>query len=124
MNLSEAEWTVMNAVWSKAPASVRDVQDRVGAERGWAHTTVKTMLDRLVAKGALREKKRANASIYEPRISREEARTSALRALLTRSFDGSFGSLVHHIVSEERLSKKERERLARQLGDDDAEERP
>jgi BlaI family penicillinase repressor len=123
VKLTEAEWTVMNAVWRKTPASVRDVLDVVGGETGWAHTTVKTMLDRLVAKGVLREKKRANASIYEPRVSREEARTSALRALLARSFDGSFGSLVHHIVREERLSKKERERLARQLEDADTEDR-
>lgn len=118
MKLTEAEWIVMQAVWSGAPASVRDVLERVGPETGWAHTTVKTMLDRLAKKGALREKKRANASIYEPRISREEARTSALRALLARSFEGSFGSLVHHIVREERLTKKERERLARQLEED------
>lgn len=124
MKLTEAEWIVMSAVWSKSPASVRDVQTLIGKETDWAHTTVKTMLDRLVDKGALREKKRANASIYEPRVSREQARTSALRALLARGFDGSFGSLVHHIVSEERLSRKERERLARQLENADGPDKP
>lgn len=117
MRLTDAEWTVMNAVWNQNPASVRDVLAQVGSSTGWAHTTVKTMLDRLVEKGALREKKRANASIYEPKLTRDDARTSALRSLMERSFEGSFGSLVHHLVSSEKLSRKERERLARWLED-------
>ena len=51
--ISDAEWEVMKAVWDAQPVPASDVVDRLAAERGWAPRTVKTMLNRLVAKGAL-----------------------------------------------------------------------
>jgi BlaI family transcriptional regulator, penicillinase repressor len=122
MRLSDAEWTVMRAVWNRAPASARDVLDEVGEETGWAYTTVKTLLARLVEKGALSEGRQANVNIYEPRITRNEARGSALRSLLDRAFDGTFGSLFQHLIKEERLSARDVRTLERMLHeiDDDA----
>jgi BlaI family penicillinase repressor len=113
MRLSDAEWTVMQAVWNRAPASARDVLDEVGEETGWAYTTVKTL--RLVEKGALSEDRQANVNIYEPRITRNEARGSALRSLLDRAFDGTFGSLFQHLINEERLSAGDVQTLERML---------
>jgi BlaI family penicillinase repressor len=115
MRLSDAEWTVMQAVWNRAPASARDVLDEVGEETGWAYTTVKTLLARLVEKGALSEGRQANVNIYEPRITRNEARGSALRSLLDRAFDGTFGSLFQHLIKEERLSARDVKALERML---------
>lgn len=115
MRLSDAEWTVMQAVWNRAPASARDVLDEVGEETGWAYTTVKTLLARLVEKGALSEGRQANVNIYEPRITRNEARGSALRSLLDRAFDGTFGSLFQHLIAEERLSARDVKTLERML---------
>jgi BlaI family transcriptional regulator, penicillinase repressor len=115
MRLSDAEWTVMNAVWQRSPASARDVLERVGAQTGWAYTTVKTMLERLAEKEALRARKQGNTSLYEPLVTREQARRSALRSLLDRAFDGALGSLLQHLVAEERLSRRDREKLARLL---------
>jgi predicted transcriptional regulator len=123
MRLSDAEWTVMQAVWNRAPASARDVLDEVGEETGWAYTTVKTLLARLVEKGALSEGRQANVNIYEPRITRNEARGSALRSLVDRAFDGTFGSLFQHLIKEERLSARDMQALERMLqepGGDDA----
>ena len=115
MRLSDAEWTVMQAVWNRAPASARDVLDEVGDETGWAYTTVKTLLARLVEKGALSEGRQANINIYEPRITRNEARGSALRSLVDRAFDGTFGSLFQHLIKEERLSARDVHTLGRML---------
>jgi len=120
MKLTEAEWTVMQAVWRRSPASARDVLETVGGETRWAYTTVKTLLGRLVEKGALHERRRANQSLYEPRVSRGEARRSALRGLVERAFGGSLSTLVQHMASEERLSRKDRERLARLLAEDES----
>lgn len=117
MKLSDAEWTVINVVWERSPASARDVLEQTEAATGWAYTTVKTLLSRLVDKGALRMRKRANTSFYEPLVSRKDARRSAVRSLLDRAFDGTFGSLLQHLVSDEKLSKKDRERLATMLRD-------
>ncbi|MEE9126017.1 MAG: BlaI/MecI/CopY family transcriptional regulator [Planctomycetota bacterium] len=115
MKLSDTEWTVINVVWERSPASARDVLEQTEAQTGWAYTTVKTILSRLVEKGALRTRKRANTSLYEPLVSRKDARRSAVRSLLDRAFDGTFGGLLQHLVTDEKLSKKDRERLEAML---------
>ncbi len=117
MRLSDTEWTVMRAVWQRTPASARDVLDVVGAETGWAYTTVKTLLVRLVEKGALEGSRRGNVDLYEPRITRTQARAAALRSLLDRAFDGAFGTLFQHLVTEEHLSKTDRAALDRLLAE-------
>ncbi len=117
MKLSDTEWTVMNEVWRRSPVSARDVLEAVEGETEWAYTTVKTILSRLVDKGALHVRKRANTSLFQPRISREKARRSAVKSLLEKAFDGTFGSLVQHMMTEERLSARDRKKLAAMLAE-------
>lgn len=129
MKLSDAEWTVMRAVWeagsgpTAAETSARELLERIelapgaGREPGWAYTTLKTMLARLVEKGALRERKRGNVSLYEPLVTQEQARRSALHSLVDRAFDGAFGPLLQHIVTRERLSTRDRETLQRMIAE-------
>ena len=117
MKLSDTEWTVMNEVWRRSPVSARDVLEAVEGDTEWAYTTVKTILSRLVDKGALHVRKRANTSLFQPRISREKARRSAVKSLLEKAFDGTFGSLVQHMMTEERLSARDRKKLAAMLAE-------
>ncbi|MEM7165185.1 MAG: BlaI/MecI/CopY family transcriptional regulator [Planctomycetota bacterium] len=117
MQLSEAEWKVMNAIWAEAPSSARDVLEHLGDETTWAYTTVKTMLARLAEKGALSVRKRANTSMYEPLISREEARRSAVKGLLERAFGGSFAPLVQFLVSDRDLSPADRKTLEKLIAE-------
>ena len=119
MKLNESEWIAMQAVWDHAPASARAVWEQVHPQTNWAYTTVRTVLARLVEKGALHEKKQGRTSLFEPRVTRETARREAVRSLLDRAFDGTFGSLVHHMVASEKLNKKERAQLARLLAEPD-----
>lgn len=114
MRLSDSEWTVMNALWDRSPAKARVLLERV-AETGWAYSTVKTILARLVDKGAVEMGKQGNTSVYEPLVSRDSARRSAVHSLLDKAFDGTFGSLLQHFVTEERLSRRDREKLAAML---------
>jgi BlaI family transcriptional regulator, penicillinase repressor len=115
MKLSDAEWIVMSALWRRAPASARDVLENVSKEQQWAYTTVKTLLDRLVEKQAVAAAKRLNTIYYEPRITRRQARKTALQSLLDKAFDGAFGSLLQHMVVEEKLSHRDRDSLARMI---------
>ena len=123
MRLSDTEWTVMCAVWDRGEASARDVHEAVADASGWAYTTVKTLLARLAAKGAVAERKRANVSLYAPLVSREQARGSAVKSLIDRAFDGTFGSLVTHLMKHERLSKKDRQKLTELFAELDRDER-
>lgn len=115
IRLTDAEWKVMAVVWKQAPVTVRDVVEALRGETAWAYSTVKTLLARLVDKGALTSEKRGNAGVFEPRITERQARGSAVRALLDRAFQGTVGSLVHHLVSEENLSQKDHAELSKAL---------
>jgi len=112
--LSDAEWRIMKVLWSHSPASARSVLEQLEST-SWAYTTVKTMLDRLVHKGALESTKHGNVSVYRPCISQTQARRQALRALVGRAFDGAFGSLVSCLLSESDLSERDRAVLAEML---------
>lgn len=115
VKITDAEWIVMDALWAESPVSARDLTARLQAETGWAYTTVRTILSRLVEKGAVAVARQSPTSVYQPLVSRRQARRSALRALLDRAFDGTFGSLVQHLLKDEKLSAADRAKLAKML---------
>lgn len=110
MRLSNSEWQIMNAVWERYPATAREVAERL-PDNKWAYTTIKTMLTRLVAKSALSERKRANTSVYEPLITRDRARRSAITSLIEHAFDGAVEPFLGFIAKNSRLSEEQRQEL-------------
>lgn len=117
MKLTDVEWRLMRAIWKKNPATARDVMENLEGKPEWAYTTVKTMLARLVEKGALSQRMRANTTLYSPLITRQQARRSAVRSLLDSAFEGAFGPLMHFMLTEEKLSAKEKQELRRLLNE-------
>ena len=113
IQLSDSEWRVMDAVWNchPRPATVRDVHGALEAGSGWAYSTVKTMLARLVEKRALRVLREGKASSFTPLLTRETARRGAVASLLDRAFDGTVGSMLQFVVGSRRLSARDREEL-------------
>ena len=122
MKLTETEWQIMNALWSGHPATAREIAERIPDGERWAHTTVKTMLARLVAKDAITERKRGNTSVYAPRLSRQAAQRSALRTVFDKVLNGALEPLAHFLVEERKLSAEERRRLIQLLDAMKAEE--
>jgi len=115
MKLTEAEWQIMNALWEKSPATAREVAERLPAGVNWAYTTIKTMLTRLTEKQAVSEVKQGKASLYTPLVSQAKARQGAFHALMDLAFGGAMGPLVHCLVEEKQLTKKQKQNLMRIL---------
>ena len=115
MQLTSAEWHLMNALWQEHPATAREIQQRLPREKNWAYNTIKTMLTRLVAKGAIAEHKRGNLSFFAPLLTARTARKAALRSLVDHAFEGAFGPLMHFLLQEEKLSPSERRKLIEML---------
>ena len=118
MKFSNTEWQIMNALWKRHPATAREIIEQIPGEVEWAYTTVKTMLTRLVAKEAVSEHKRGNTSFYEPLVEREQAQRSAVTAFVSRVLDGAVEPIMHFLIEEKKISKKEREELIRMLRQD------
>ena len=103
--ISEAEHAVMEALWAESPLAAADVCDRVCATRDWTMPTVKTLLSRLVAKGAVATEPDGRRFLYTPTIAREAYVGGESRRLVDRLFGGSAASLVAHLAETEALTE-------------------
>lgn len=117
MKLTEPEWQLMNTLWQRHPATARDIIEFMPDPSKWAYTTVKTMLTRLVQKGAIAESKRGSISVYEPLISQSKAHKTALSTLVDKVLGGAVEPIMHYLIEEKKLSDKDRQKLIQMLND-------
>ena len=113
--ISDAEWEVMKAVWDGQPVPASEVVDRLGREQGWAPRTVKTMLNRLVAKGALAYEVDGKRFLYRATVRRDACVRHESRSFLARVFGGAAAPAVMHFIEHAKLSPDEVAQLKRLL---------
>ena len=99
MRITEAERAVMEVLWSDAPQGAAEVARRL-TDRDWSDRTVKTLLARLVEKGALRAEPEGRRYLYTPLIERAAHRRDAVRKLSQRLFGGRAAPMVAHLADE------------------------
>ena len=105
--ISEAEWQVMKAVWAQPSASAQEIAERVGPRNRWSQATVKTLLNRLLKKGALRFAKEGKLYRYVAAYREEEHTTLEAESFLERFFSGGISPMLSHFVRSRELSAKE-----------------
>ncbi|MEN7536121.1 BlaI/MecI/CopY family transcriptional regulator [Aurantiacibacter flavus] len=105
--ISEAEHAVMEALWVRAPMSAAEVGEAVGGQRDWSLATVKTLLSRLVAKGALATEADGRRFLYTPLIERADYVGGESRRLVDRLFGGRAAPLFAHLAESEALSAED-----------------
>ena len=113
LELFETEWAILQAVWDLEPVAAPTVQEALQSEKGWAYTTVKTMMDRMVKKGLLKTEKIRNLYLYSASITKDQARKSEITRTLKRAFDGALTPMMQFLIEQEELSKDELEQLRR-----------
>ena len=121
MNISEAEAAVMEVLWRSAPRSAEEILDAVGAERDWREGTVKSLLNRLLKKKAIRAEREGRRYLYTPLVEREAYVSQESKGLLDRLFDGRVAPLVAHFGAQHQLSRRDIEELKRLIGELDDE---
>jgi predicted transcriptional regulator len=116
--ISDAEHAVMEALWEKSPQTAVEVCDSVCEQRGWTMPTVKTLLSRLVAKGAVSTEPEGRRFLYTPLIERAEYVGGESRRLVDRLFGGRAAPLFAQLAEAEALSDDditEIERLLKEM---------
>src|SRR4051794_27063668 len=102
--LSKLELQIMEALWSRGPCSVREIQESFPPKKRPAYTTVQTMVYRLETKKALRRvKKIATALIFEAAVTREAAERRLIDDLLGL-FGGRSRPIMAHLVESGTLT--------------------
>jgi BlaI family penicillinase repressor len=113
--ISDAEWAVMAVLWEQSPRTANEVVDALAGRVSWSAATVKTMLNRLVRKRALKFKAEGKRYLYSPAVSRDACVRSETRSLVDRLFGGATAALLAHFVENARLSREEIEQLRKLL---------
>jgi BlaI family penicillinase repressor len=102
--ISDAEWEVMNVLWKESPRTGTEVAEELSGRMKWHPKTVKTLLGRLVRKGALRYQEEGNRYLYSPAFPRERFVAVESRSFIDRVFGGETTPALVHIVENMKLS--------------------
>lgn len=109
--ISDSELEVMRLLWESGTAlPISEIRIALQQRRGWEATTVKTLVNRLVAKNVLAQEKR-NVFYYIPLVSQEEYNSWATSQLIDKLYRGSAKNLVAALVHSDNLSDKDIQEL-------------
>jgi BlaI family penicillinase repressor len=111
VEITEAEWAIMKAVWEHQPCAAGTVQEALAHELGWAYSTVKTTMDRMVGKGLLEIERVRNLQLFSAKVDRRQAAGWEFRRMLTRAFDGALGPMMQYLVEHEKLTREDLDQL-------------
>jgi len=109
--LTESEWAVIKAVWQLEPCPAPTVQEHLAGQRDWSVSTVRTVMERMAAKGLLTSEKLRNLTLYRSAVSRQQAQLGELRYALKNAFDGALTPLVLCLLESERLDSGQLDQL-------------
>jgi BlaI family transcriptional regulator, penicillinase repressor len=107
MQISEAESVVMDVLWRKHPLTAEDVVTALARSQHWQDATIKTLLNRLLKKGAIAASKEGRRYLYSPQLRREDWVLDESRGLLDRLFGGRVAPLVAHFSEQRKLSRRD-----------------
>lgn len=111
ISITESEWKVMEVLWEKSPVSLKEILNVLKVKTPWSTTTVRTLLVRLMDKGAVEADKATTNFKYYPLIEKEVCQIQETKNLLDRVFNGSIGALVSTLVKESDLTQEDQEEL-------------
>lgn len=125
INLTEAEWSVMECLWEHSPRTGREVTQDLAEKEGWNRSTTLTLLSRLESKGAVSSNSEGSKKMFSAVLQREDAAMRETEDFLSRVYKGSLSLLVSSMTKKKALSQNEINELYAMLkelegGDEDA----
>lgn len=117
VRITEAEWEVMAVVWTREPVAAATVAEILEGKKKWSLTTVRTLLRRLVNKGALKQHSEGKRYLYASRVSRDECVRRESESFLDRVLGNSPAVSILHLVRKANLKSGDIEELRRILNE-------
>jgi predicted transcriptional regulator len=104
---TDAELEILNVLWQRGPATVREVHDELSGHKDTLYTTVLKTLQIMTEKGLVERDESQRAHLYRARLAQDETRRQLLNDLVARAFDGSATKLVMQALSSKEASAEE-----------------
>ncbi|GAB2880187.1 BlaI/MecI/CopY family transcriptional regulator [Pseudoduganella ginsengisoli] len=120
VQISEAESAVMEVLWLRHPLAAEDIAAVLRNERDWQDATIKTLINRLLKKGAISATQEGRRYLYSPALKREAWLTQESVSMLERLFGGRVAPLVAHFSKQRKLSKRDIAELRRIIDEMDS----
>jgi BlaI family penicillinase repressor len=111
MKIADTEWLVMRVVWQTGPVGAAEVIAAVLPQTKWSHRTVRTLLNRLVEKGALRAEMVDGRNIYRVKVAQSQCVRRESRSFLERVFEGDAGRMLVHFAQNEKITPEQIKQL-------------
>jgi predicted transcriptional regulator len=115
--ISEAESAVMEILWRRSPLAAEEVVAALDKSQDWQEATIKTLLNRLLTKKAIRADKDGRRYLYSPLLARADWVQAQSEGLLDRLFGGRVAPLVAHFSERRKLSRKDVAELKRLIAE-------
>jgi BlaI family penicillinase repressor len=107
-DISESEWSVMEALWEASPQTASELTKTLRPTMKWAENTVRTLLTRLIGKGALATgENRSGTRTYLPAVKREACVRAEGESFMQRIFGGAAKPLLAHFAQHSKLTAEE-----------------
>ena len=107
-DISESEWSVMEALWESSPQTASELTKTLRPTMNWAENTVRTLLTRLMDKGALKTAENASGTrTYLPAVKRESCVLAEGESFMQRIFGGAAKPLLVHFAQNSKLTAEE-----------------
>lgn len=113
--ISESEWVVMKELWNKHPQTAGELIQGLEGQTSWSPATIKTLLNRLVGKGALGFEKQGREYLYHPLVEEKACVHAESASFLDRVFGGALAPMLANFLEQEKISKEELEKLKQLL---------
>ena len=116
VKLSEAEWYIMNVLWENQGSEndaleLKQITKALKGQTGWRSGTVRTMLLRLIDKGAVSVDQTTGVYKYSAQLDKERCVQEEVSSFLERIYQGSISQFVACFAKEGKISKEEREEI-------------
>lgn len=105
--ISEAEWLVMKAVWSKGPLTANEVVGELARKKNWHPKTVKTLIHRLLKKKALRFEKQGREYRYHAAVTQAECVRRERKSFARRVYGGAMKPMLAELLEDAELSAED-----------------
>jgi BlaI family transcriptional regulator, penicillinase repressor len=115
IEIADSEWAILKVVWEKEPCTAPDVTEALQKSRGWAYSTVRTTMDRMVAKGLLKSGKIRHMDLYSSAISQKQAQKGELLSTMKRAFNDALTPMLQCLIESRGLSAEELAALEKML---------
>jgi BlaI family transcriptional regulator, penicillinase repressor len=117
IELTEAEWTIIKAIWQKEPCTAPDIQQKLEKKTSWTYSTVRTLMDRMVGKGLLKADKQRNLTLYRSAVSPTQAQKGELLYALKHAFNGALAPMVQCLLDTREVTHEELDNIKQLIAD-------